>query len=84
MTLRAAECNVGVAGKTWAMVGAGTQIELTYELETVGRNDFEGTLPGAFWHPKIDPVTGEMHAMVYAWPQWLDRIRYRRWHQRSA
>ena len=71
--------NVGTfAGKTWAMVEAGsTPVELTYELETVGRNDFEGTLPGAFTaHPKIDPVTREMHAMVYAWPQWMDHVQY--------
>lgn len=71
--------NVGsFAGKTWAMVEAGsTPVELTYELETVGRNDFGGTLPGAFTaHPKIDPVTGEMHAMVYAWPQWMDHVQY--------
>jgi carotenoid cleavage dioxygenase len=68
----------GFAGTTWAMVEAGTcPVELTYELETVGRNDFSGTLPGAFTaHPKIDPATGEMHAMVYAWAQWLDHVQY--------
>lgn len=68
----------GFAGRTWAMVEAGgCPVELTYELETVGRNDFFGTLPGAFTaHPKIDPDTGEMHAMVYAWGQWLDHIQY--------
>ena len=60
----------GFAGTTWAMVEAGAcPVELTYELETVGRNDFFGTLPGAFTaHPKVDPATGEMHAMVYALP----------------
>jgi len=71
--------NVGsFAGTTWAMVEAGgCPVELTYELETVGRNDFYGTLPGAFTaHPKVDPTTGEMHAMVYAWAQWLDHIQY--------
>jgi carotenoid cleavage dioxygenase len=68
----------GFAGKTWAMVEAGgTPVELTYELETIGRNNFEGTLPGAFTaHPKIDPVSGEMHAMVYAWPEWMDHVQY--------
>jgi carotenoid cleavage dioxygenase len=68
----------GFAGTTWAMVEAGgCPVELTYELETVGRNDFSGTLPGAFTaHPKIDPATGEMHAMVYAWPQWMDHVQY--------
>ncbi|MFK8024124.1 MAG: carotenoid oxygenase family protein [Ilumatobacter sp.] len=68
----------GFAGTTWAMVEAGgCPVELTYELETVGRNDFNGTLPGAFTaHPKVDPDTGEMHAMVYAWAEWLDHIQY--------
>src|SRR5262245_3805256 len=68
----------GFAGTTWAMVEAGgCPVELTYELETVGRNDFYGTLPGGFTaHPKVDPATGEMHAMVYAWAQWLDHVQY--------
>ncbi len=68
----------GFAGLTWAMVEAGgTPVELTYELETVGRNDFHGTLPGAFTaHPKVDPTTGEMHAMVYAWAEWMDHVQY--------
>ncbi len=68
----------GFAGRTWAMVEAGgTPVELTYELDTVARNDFFGTLPGAFTaHPKIDPMTGEMHAMVYAPAQWMDHIQY--------
>ena len=68
----------GFAGTTWAMVEAGgCPVELTYELETVGRNDFFGTLPGAFTaHPKVDPSTGEMHAMVYAPAQWMDHVQY--------
>jgi len=68
----------GFAGTTWAMVEAGgCPVELTYELETVARNDFFGTLPGAFTaHPKLDADTGEMHAMVYALPQWLDHVQY--------
>jgi len=68
----------GFAGTTWAMVEAGgTPVELTYELDTVARNDFYGTLPGAFTaHPKFDPDTGEMHAMVYAWAQWMDHVQY--------
>jgi carotenoid cleavage dioxygenase-like enzyme len=68
----------GFAGKTWAMVeGGGCPVELNYELETIGRNNFEGTLPGAFTaHPKIDPDSREMHAMVYAWPHWMDHVQY--------
>jgi YVTN family beta-propeller protein len=50
----------GFAGTTWAMVEAGgCPVELSHDLETLGRNDFYGTLPGAFSaHPKVDPVTG--------------------------
>ena len=68
----------GFAGKTWAMVEAGgCPVELSYELETIGRNAFEDTLPGAFTaHPKVDPLTGEMHAMVYAWAEWMDHVQY--------
>jgi len=68
----------GFAGTTWAMVEAGgCPVELTYELETIGRNDFFGTLPGGFTaHPKVDADSGEMHAMVYALPQWLDHVQY--------
>jgi carotenoid cleavage dioxygenase len=68
----------GFAGTTWAMVEAGgCPVELTYELETVARNDFFGTLPNGFTaHPKIDPDTGEMHAMVYAWPELGNHVQY--------
>lgn len=68
----------GFAGTTWALVEAGgTPVELGYELDTIARNDFSGTLPGAFTaHPKVDPASGEMHAVVYAWAQWLDHAQY--------
>ncbi len=68
----------GFAGTTWATVEAGgCPVELDYELETVARNDFFGTLPGSFTaHPKVDPQTGEMHAMVQGWSRWIDRIQY--------
>lgn len=74
-----ANTNVGgFAGRTWAMVEAGgSPVELTYELDTVARNDFFGTLPGSFTaHPKVDPTTGEMHAMVYAPGKWFDHVQY--------
>lgn len=69
---------MGFAGRTWALMEAGAcPIELDYQLESLRRNDFHGTLPGSFTaHPKLDPVTGELHAMVYAWAQWLDHVQY--------
>lgn len=68
----------GFAGTTWATVEAGgCPVELGYELETIRRNDFYGTLPGGFTaHPKVDPTTAELHAMVYAWAEWRDHIQY--------
>jgi carotenoid cleavage dioxygenase len=58
---------IGHAGKTLALVEAGAPIyELTDELDTVGRCDFDGTLPGGYTaHPKRDPRTGELHAVSY-------------------
>lgn len=67
---------IGHAGKTWAIVEAGSlPVELTEDLETICRSDFDGTLDGSFTaHPKKDPVTGELHAVTYYW-EW-DHIRY--------
>jgi carotenoid cleavage dioxygenase len=64
------------AGRTLAIVEAGgLPVELTDELETLTRTDFDGTLPGSFTaHPKRDPSTGELHAVVYYW-EW-DFIEY--------
>jgi carotenoid cleavage dioxygenase len=58
---------IGHAGRTFALVEAGsTPVELDYELETLTRTDFGGTLPGGFTaHPKRDPKTNELHACVY-------------------
>jgi carotenoid cleavage dioxygenase len=64
------------AGRTFAIVEAGgLPVELTDGLETVAMCDFDGTLPGSFTaHPKRDPVTGELHAVVYYW-EW-DHVQY--------
>lgn len=64
------------AGRTLALVEAGgLPVELDYELETVSRMDFDGSLPGAFSaHPKVDPHTGELHALAYYW-EW-DHLQY--------
>ena len=58
---------IGHAGATYAIVEAGgNPVELSYELETLARSDFSGTLPGPFSaHPKVDPDRGEMHALGY-------------------
>jgi carotenoid cleavage dioxygenase-like enzyme len=59
------------AGKTLAIVEAGNlPVELSYELETIRRSDFGGTLPaGLSAHPHLDPDTGELHTAVYS-PMW--------------
>lgn len=58
---------IGHAGRTYAVVEAGSRpVELDYELETIARSDFHGTLPGSFTaHPKRDPETGELWALAY-------------------
>ena len=67
----------GFAGKIWAMVEAGgCPVELDGDLNSVARNNFDGTLPNGFSaHPKYDPATGELHAMCYAWPH-LPGLQY--------
>lgn len=59
---------IGFAGRTFAIVEAGSRpMELGYELETLRRSDFDGSLKGGFTaHPKVDPATGEAHAAVYS------------------
>lgn len=67
------------AGRTWALVEAGSPpVELDYELNTVGANNFFGTLPDMAFtaHPKIDPDTGELHAMAYSWPGFENHVQY--------
>ena len=56
-----------VGGKLCAVVEAGSiPVELDYELESVRRTDFDGTLEAGFTgHPKFDPITGEQHALAY-------------------
>ncbi|MEW9548509.1 carotenoid oxygenase family protein [Nonomuraea sp. NPDC050783] len=58
---------IGLAGRTFATVEAGAlPYELSYELDTVGRCDFGGGLPGGFAaHTHADPATGELHAVAY-------------------
>ncbi len=65
------------AGRTYAIVEAGARpYEMTYELDTVGPSDFEGTLPAGYTaHPKRDPQTGELHAISYYWG-WGNQVQY--------
>lgn len=60
---------ISFAGKTLALVEAGfPPIELSDELETLSISNLSGTLNGAFSaHPKLDPLTGELHVMTYHW-----------------
>ncbi|WP_085914522.1 MULTISPECIES: carotenoid oxygenase family protein [Pseudonocardia] len=54
------------AGRILALVEAGLPHEVTPELETVGALDFGGRLRTAMTaHPKIDPVTGDLHSFGY-------------------
>ena len=68
----------GFAGRTWAMVeGGNPPMEMSYDLEPLGVNRFNGTLDGPFTaHPKYDPATGELHAMNYHWPDLIDHVNY--------
>ncbi len=70
---------IGHAGRTFAIVESGAPpVELSYELDTVGVNNFFGTLTdmGFTAHPKVDPDTGDLHAMCYSWPAWGDHLKY--------
>ncbi len=60
---------IGIGGRTVALVEAGARpAELSYELDTIEHSDLGGTLPNGYTaHPKVDPVTGDLHAIVYHW-----------------
>ncbi len=60
---------IGLAGRTFALVEAGARpVELTYELDTLEHSDLGGTLPNGYTaHPKVDPTTGDLHAVAYHW-----------------
>lgn len=67
--LRAAVANTHVvnhAGKTLALVESSLPYEISNELETLGAYDFGGKLTNSMTaHPKICPITGEMHFFGY-------------------
>ncbi len=57
------------AGRVLATVEAGSlPYAMTDELDTVGPCNFDGTLPGGFAaHTKLDPASGDLHAIAYYW-----------------
>ena len=60
---------IGLAGTTMALVEAGARpVELSEELATISHSDLGGTLRHGFTaHPKVDPATGDLHAIAYHW-----------------
>lgn len=67
---------IGLDGRTFALVEAGARpVELSHELETLCHSDLDGTLPNGFAaHPKVDPATGDLHAIAYHWA--LPNLQY--------
>ena len=66
---------IGFAGRTMAIVESGSMPhDLGYTLDSVGENTSIGT--GFTAHPKLDPDSGELHAMCYDWANLRDHIRY--------
>ena len=54
------------AGKTLALVESSLPYEISNELETLGAYDFDGKLVDSMTaHPKICPITGELHFFGY-------------------
>jgi carotenoid cleavage dioxygenase len=68
---------IGHAGRTLALMEAGAAVwELSDELGTEGRCDFDGTLTGGYTaHPQRDPRTGELHAVSYSMSMG-NKVRY--------
>jgi carotenoid cleavage dioxygenase-like enzyme len=60
---------LGHGGRILALTEGAMPYELSPTLDTIRRIDFGGPLPTGFTaHPKIDPVTGELHGFAY----WFD------------
>ncbi|MEU9887054.1 carotenoid oxygenase family protein [Sphaerisporangium sp. NPDC051011] len=61
---------------TYALTEAGClPMLLSYDLMTEARSDFGGTMGDAFTaHPRVDPLTGETHAITYTPSQ--EKVQY--------
>jgi len=58
------------AGSLWALTEGSLPYRLDTDFETLSQENFGGRLPyGINAHPKIDPVTGSMHVLSYAFLQ---------------
>ena len=54
-------------GRLLALAESANPFQISPELETLGRETFNGSLPvGITAHPKVDPVSGEMFACCYS------------------
>ena len=66
---------IGHGGRTMAIVEAGgLPQDMSYRLDNMGDNSSIGT--GFTAHPKLDPDTGELHAICYDWANLRDHVRY--------
>jgi carotenoid cleavage dioxygenase len=66
---------IGHSGRTIAIVeSGGLPQDMSYTLDALGDNTSIGT--GYTAHPKLDPDTGELHAICYDWAALRDHIRY--------
>ena len=65
-TTRATRTCSAMPGRILSLTEGAMPYELSRELDTLRRTDFGGPLPSGFTaHPKIDPVTGELHGFSY-------------------